>query len=427
MMDSFKNTTDTASQVAIYVILSCLILTFICILLYLTCSKRYKLNWYEKNLLETAKEDEENDQSQEVLVNSTRSLNRNVSPCVSHSEEDPSFWVVGCASSIQDVHSDDSEPDKQIMLTSTSPARQRLSMQAKLDHTKIDTSLYQQNSPQSTSVELRGNLHFTMLYDPMAGILTIRLIEAQDLQPKDFSGTADPYAKVRLLPDTTKTNMWQTRIHKRTLNPVFDEDFVFEVRPAIIGRKTLEINLYDFDAYSRHVCIGGLKISLAHVDLSDKIELWKSLGPAEQDVKVELGDLMTSLSYLPSAERLTVVVIKARNLRVFDDTRNSSDPYVKVSLIQNGKRLKKKKTTTLRNTTNPIFNEALTFDIAKDVLKKSYIEFLVMHDSLLGANEVLGKAILGNTEEHKEIFDEMFRTKTVSARWISLSDSRNFR
>jgi hypothetical protein len=169
-------------------------------------------------------------------------------------------------------------------------------------------------------------------------------LQAHDLQPRDFSGSADPYAKVRLLPDATKTNMWQTRIHKRTLNPgnlfkapsqlssfkfspfsVFDEDFVFEVRPATIGRRTLEILLYDFDAYSRHVCIGGLKISLAHVDLSDKVELWKSLGPcAEIDAKVELGDLMISLSYLPSAERLTVVVIKARNLRVFDDSRNSS-------------------------------------------------------------------------------------------------------
>ncbi len=29
----------------------------------------------------------------------------------------------------------------------------------------------------------------------------------------------------------------------------------------------------------------------------------------------ELGDIMYSLSYLPSAERLTVVILKARNLR----------------------------------------------------------------------------------------------------------------
>lgn len=43
------------------------------------------------------------------------------------------------------------------------------------------------------------------------------LEQANDLQPRDFSGTADPYAKIRLLPD--KINFWQTKIHKRTLNP----------------------------------------------------------------------------------------------------------------------------------------------------------------------------------------------------------------
>lgn len=64
---------------------------------------------------------------------------------------------------------------------------------------------------------MRGTIRLTLSYDPIAGILTVRLVEAQDLQPRDFSGTADPYAKIKLLPD--KTNIWQTRIHKRTLNP----------------------------------------------------------------------------------------------------------------------------------------------------------------------------------------------------------------
>lgn len=280
----------------------------------------------------------------------------------------------------------------------------------------------------SLAEDVRGSIHFTLAYDPIAGILNVRLIEAQDLQPRDFSGTADPYAKVRLLPD--KTNMWQTRIHKRTLNPVFDEDFVFEVRAATIGRRTLEILLYDFDAYSRHVCIGGLQIQLAHVDLSEKIDLIKSIGPcSEQDSKIDLGELMVSLAYLPSAERLTVNVVKGRNLRVFDDTRNSSDPYVKISLLHNGKKLKKRKTTVLRNTVNPVFNEAFSFNVGKDTLKNSLIEFLVLHDSLLGANELLGRGVLGHSKEirkeEKHFFDEMFRTKTATAQWITLRDARN--
>lgn len=104
------------------------------------------------------------------------------------------------------------------------------------------------------------------------------------------------------------------------------------------------------------------------------------------------------------------------------------DPYVKVSILNNGKRLKKRKTTVLRNTVNPVFNEALTFDIAKDTLKQSVIEFLVLHDSLLGTNELLGRALVGRSHdvriEEKHLFDEIFRSKTATAQWIALSDPR---
>lgn len=68
---------------------------------------------------------------------------------------------------------------------------------------------------------------------------------------------------------------------------VFDEDFVFEVRPATIGRRTLEVILYDFDAYSRHHSIGGVQLPLANVDLSEKVSLWKPLQQcSERDAKV---------------------------------------------------------------------------------------------------------------------------------------------
>lgn len=99
---------------------------------------------------------------------------------------------------------------------------------------------------------------------------------------------------------------------------------------------------------------------------------------------MDLGDIMVSLSFLPSAERLTVVLIKARNLRIIDDSRNSSDPYIKVALISDGKKIKKRKTGVTRNTINPVYNEALTFDVNKDTLKNCLIEFTVVHDGLLG-------------------------------------------
>lgn len=47
------------SQVALYASISFLIVSLLGVILYITCSKKYKLNWFEKNLLETASETEE--------------------------------------------------------------------------------------------------------------------------------------------------------------------------------------------------------------------------------------------------------------------------------------------------------------------------------------------------------------------------------
>lgn len=43
----------------------------------------------------------------------------------------------------------------------------------------------------------------------------------------DSGGTSDPYVKVLLQPD--KKKKFDTKVHKKTLNPVFNESFVFKV------------------------------------------------------------------------------------------------------------------------------------------------------------------------------------------------------
>lgn len=57
--------------------------------------------------------------------------------------------------------------------------------------------------------------------------LAVTVIQAEDLPGLDMSGTSDPYVKVFLLPE--KKKKFETKVHRKTLNPVFNETFIFKV------------------------------------------------------------------------------------------------------------------------------------------------------------------------------------------------------
>lgn len=67
-----------------------------------------------------------------------------------------------------------------------------------------------------------SSLHFLLLCQLIVGI-----IQAAELPAMDMGGTSDPYVKVYLLPD--KKKKFETKVHRKTLNPVFNEQFTFKV------------------------------------------------------------------------------------------------------------------------------------------------------------------------------------------------------
>ncbi|XP_062405264.1 synaptotagmin-9 [Sardina pilchardus] len=242
-----------------------------------------------------------------------------------------------------------------------------------------------------------GRLHFILKFDCDLEQLIVKIHRAEDLPAKDFSGTSDPYVKIYLLPD--RKTKHQTKVHRKTLNPIFDEVFLFPVAYGELPSRKLHFSIYDFDRFSRHDIIGQVVVD-NFLDLADfprETKLNREIQYVSSD-NVDLGDLMFSLCYLPTAGRLTITIIKARNLKAMDIT-GASDPYVKVSLMCDGKRLKKRKTSTKRNTLNPVYNEAIVFDVPPENIDQISLLIAVMDYDRVGHNEVIGVCRVGNDAE----------------------------
>ncbi|XP_043958069.1 synaptotagmin-2-like isoform X1 [Gambusia affinis] len=241
--------------------------------------------------------------------------------------------------------------------------------------------------------EKLGKLQYSIDYDFQENKLTIGILQAADLISMDSGGTSDPYVRVFVLPD--KKKKFDTKVHKKTLNPVFNETFIFKIPFAEMGGKTLVMAVYDFDRFSKHDIIGEIKIPMNTLDLAKPIEEWRDLDSADQEEPEKLGDICISLRYVPTAGKLTICILEAKNLKKMD-VGGLSDPYVKINLLQNGKRLKKKKTTVKKNTLNPYYNESFSFEIPLEQMQKIQAVITVLDYDKIGKNDAIGKIWVGS-------------------------------
>ena len=111
-----------------------------------------------------------------------------------------------------------------------------------------------------------------------------------------------------------------------------------------------------------------------------------------------------SLCHQPAARRLSVVILKARNVPKMDITGFSGklkakmnkientfkDPYVKLYLHHQSTRSAKKKTHIKKRSLNPVFNESFIFDLpSKDgSLDEVQLEVIMCDWDRITKNEV---------------------------------------
>uniref|UniRef100_A0A8C1XH62 Synaptotagmin-7 n=1 Tax=Cyprinus carpio TaxID=7962 RepID=A0A8C1XH62_CYPCA len=268
--------------------------------------------------------------------------------------------------------------------------------------------------------EKLGRIQFSVGYNFQDSTLTVKILKGQDLPAKDFSGTSDPFVKLYLLPD--KKHKLETKVKRKNLNPHWNETFLFEGFPyEKVVQRTLYMQVLDYDRFSRNDPIGEVSIPLNKIDLAHMQTFWKELKPCS-DGSGSRGDLLVSLCYNPTANTITVSIIKARNLKAMD-IGGTSDPYVKVWLMNKDKRVEKKKTVVMKRCLNPVFNESFPFDVPAHVLRETTIVITVMDKDRLSRNDVIGKIYLSwksGPAEVKHWKDMMSHPRTAVAQWHAL-------
>ncbi|KAG8201580.1 hypothetical protein JTE90_011246 [Oedothorax gibbosus] len=238
-----------------------------------------------------------------------------------------------------------------------------------------------------------GRLHFRLKYDFDRSDLVVHVIEALDLGTLSANGFNDPYIKVSLIPEVD-TKQRRTDIRRNCSDPFFNEIFKFPVTYDELADKALLFEVFDYDRFSRNDVTGEVRIQMCEVDITSEIEVWSEIQKSGK-VSQDRPEVLLSLSYLPSAGRLTLVVLKAAHL-ISHDTKDYPDAYVKVSLTSgDNKKIKKKKTTTKKGVSNPVWNEALSFDVTEEDLKHCHLVVSVVNCHH-GHSPLLGTCVLGH-------------------------------
>ena len=117
------------------------------------------------------------------------------------------------------------------------------------------------NSPDSDP-----RIQFSLYYDIQRRTLTVHLMSGTNLPAKDRRGTSDPYVILFLIPN--KEQIFESKVHNRTLTPTFDEVFEFTgLLPDEVRRQTLILRVLDKDKISASDDMGVVILPLEDADL----------------------------------------------------------------------------------------------------------------------------------------------------------------
>ncbi|KAH0620768.1 hypothetical protein JD844_021521 [Phrynosoma platyrhinos] len=216
----------------------------------------------------------------------------------------------------------------------------------------------------------------------------------------------------------------QTVLKKKQLHVVWEDALLFPVKEEELPEGMLTLTLRNCDKFSRHSIVGEVKPRLANVGEPYGTVQSEKMKAFDKEPDAGYGEVLLSISYLPAANRLLVVLIKAKNLHSKQlKELLGKDISVKVTLKHQALKLKKKQTKRAKHKINPVWNEMIMFEVPHDLLCASSVELEMLSQDGDGQNHLLGKCSLGlhSTGTEKSHWEEMLRNpRKQIAMWHQL-------
>ncbi|XP_071369160.1 LOW QUALITY PROTEIN: synaptotagmin-11-like, partial [Centroberyx affinis] len=123
--------------------------------------------------------------------------------------------------------------------------------------------LSQQITKRNMQCESRGELLVSLSYQPVSHRLSVVVLKARHLPKMDITGlSANPYVKVNVFYGRKRIAKKKTHVKKCTLNPVFNESFIYDVPPELLPEIGVEFLVVDFDRTTKNEVLGRLPLGL---------------------------------------------------------------------------------------------------------------------------------------------------------------------
>eukprot|EP00112_Aurelia_sp_Birch-Aquarium-sp1_P011514 Seg2420.4 transcript_id=Seg2420.4/GoldUCD/mRNA.D3Y31 product=Synaptotagmin-9 protein_id=Seg2420.4/GoldUCD/D3Y31 len=262
----------------------------------------------------------------------------------------------------------------------------------------VRPELYDKSRKQSVGSGTLGKIKIALQYlDHDRTQLELFLQYMDSLQKR--SGALGIYVCIMLLPE--RDNMYRSKMHQMTKNPVFEQSFVFKrtLQTGSFESKTIRFLIYCRHSNERRSLYGECSIALAGREIYGKIktDIVQYINPPS--TATEIGDMLIEIFY--SEQNSLHVLVRTLKLAPTTSIDQSSAIHVKLSIKKKRRKVGRSATTVCPVPSDDEAYITVNTEIEETIHRNDFMEHSLHvvvsgKHRILGKKNNLGKVILGD-------------------------------